>query len=389
MDELNRAIGLIRQGKHDEGLQRLSALTNDPRFRADALGHRAWLLMSMGRFDEARRDYEDLVTINPADDDAQALFAESCFRAGHSGEALRRAIEVLQKNPHNRRAAELVLQVQESQGILPTKAQQGYQADGPHPPRPLNPALELLEQAPGSYPASVFPEVGRFLYVIVRFLRPNMVLETGCYVGYSTICIAQALEENGAGHVHSFDLFPPMSHYTSPVIGPTDDQLHAALAHVGAAGLSHRVTFHKGDSAALIQETLQPTGARFGFAFIDGDHTVRGCLRDWRAVDQLIAPGGLVALHDTFPENCGWLGPRTLIKMLEQAGASKYQAVNLPSPEGFGVALVQKRIESEAGDRWQPRIFDLLRDLLWETLNGRNPQTVTAWREKMLARKKR
>ena len=30
-------------------------------------------------------------------------------------------------------------------------------------------------------------------------------------------------------------------------------------------------------------------------AFLDGDHTIRGCLKDWNAVQPALKPGGIVA----------------------------------------------------------------------------------------------
>lgn len=35
------------------------------------------------------------------------------------------------------------------------------------------------------------------------------------------------------------------------------------------------------------------------FVFIDGDHSERGLLGDWRAWSPLVEPGGIVALHDS------------------------------------------------------------------------------------------
>jgi predicted O-methyltransferase YrrM len=42
------------------------------------------------------------------------------------------------------------------------------------------------------------------------------------------------------------------------------------------------------------------------FLFIDGDHTYEGVAKDWSAWKELIAPGGMVCLHDS--RNTGGLG---------------------------------------------------------------------------------
>ena len=45
-------------------------------------------------------------------------------------------------------------------------------------------------------------------YVLVRILKPNVVVETGTDKGLGTLLIAQALKENGKGKVYSLDIDP-------------------------------------------------------------------------------------------------------------------------------------------------------------------------------------
>lgn len=49
--------------------------------------------------------------------------------------------------------------------------------------------------------------LGRTLYDYVRYYKPEKVIEFGALNGYSTICIAQALRENGKGKIKVYDLF--------------------------------------------------------------------------------------------------------------------------------------------------------------------------------------
>lgn len=69
---------------------------------------------------------------------------------------------------------------------------------------------------------------------------------------------------------------------------------------------SSRVDFFAicGDSHAT--STLEDASAAaspwpFDFAFIDGDHSFEGVRADWLAWSPLVAPGGVVAFHDTWP----------------------------------------------------------------------------------------
>ncbi len=67
--------------------------------------------------------------------------------------------------------------------------------------------LEKLGQGESQFDTSLMsPFKGPFLYFLVRFTRPQMVVETGVASGISTSFILQALKENGRGHLVSVDL---------------------------------------------------------------------------------------------------------------------------------------------------------------------------------------
>lgn len=50
-------------------------------------------------------------------------------------------------------------------------------------------------------------DLGKTIYEEIRNLKPNLVIDFGVLNGYSTICIAQALRDNGKGKVKVYDLF--------------------------------------------------------------------------------------------------------------------------------------------------------------------------------------
>lgn len=49
--------------------------------------------------------------------------------------------------------------------------------------------------------------LGKTLYDYVRFVKPDLIIDFGVLNGYSTICMAQALKENGKGKIKVYDLF--------------------------------------------------------------------------------------------------------------------------------------------------------------------------------------
>ncbi len=58
-------------------------------------------------------------------------------------------------------------------------------------------------------------ETSRALYLLVRMMWPDHVLETGVANGRSTWWVLQALHRNGHGQLHSFDISEDVGHYLS------------------------------------------------------------------------------------------------------------------------------------------------------------------------------
>lgn len=363
--DLESALKKIRKGDYQAGLESLGQLiTNDPQ-RIDVFGHRAWLLRGMGRLDEATADYKQLCVLKPDETEPRVLLADCLRLKGDVEEAARLVGEVLAITPMDARALNVLKACQDARGVsLPVE----WRVDPANqvPVRPLNPVIEAIEAEPASYPISSYPEVGRFIYSVVRCLRPKLALETGTFIGYSSLCITQGMQDNEMGHLHTFDLFMDRDNYTSPVLGACSNGLDIARGHLEHAGLSHRVTFHKGDSSSEIAAAFGGKVPSVDFAFIDGDHRLRGALKDWQIVDECLVEGGIVLLHDTIPEKCDWLGPRYLLEELGKRASSTYHWVNIPTPEGYGIALIQKK-SSSPSPKWAPSIAELLREKLFHS----------------------
>ena len=78
-------------------------------------------------------------------------------------------------------------------------------------------------------------------------------------------------------------------------------------------------------------------------AFIDGDHTPAGVLRDFRAIEPVLNTGGYVLLHDTIPAQCTHAGPRRLLDTIDKVGAGRYERMDLYSaPLNYGLGLLRR-----------------------------------------------
>ncbi len=340
MKELESALESIRSGSYHDALRQLESLCNDGALGRQALGHRAWLYLTMGEPQRALQDYRMLQNMDPASQEVKALTALCLFELGDYADAMTAATEVLSREPRQRHAYTVLRKLQSVHGCAP-----GDYAEAPPPPpqeEPGNRVIFKLEDEGKSFPVSCHPLIGRYLYSLLRLVRPKTVVETGSYIGYSTCWIAQALEDNRYGHLHAFDLFMPLENYTSPILGKCRSCHDATKGHLEAAGLLDRVTLHPGDSPKKIVKTFTGLATEIDFAFIDGDHSCRGACADFSSIDKFLATGGLVLLHDTVPETVPWLGPRYLLDQLDRQQAGSYSVLNLPTPDSMGLGAIQK-----------------------------------------------
>ncbi len=202
--------------------------------------------------------------------------------------------------------------------------------------------IESLRTDPAAFPTSIRASVAEYLKTLVEQRKPHIAVEIGCYIGFSTLHLASALEANNQGMLYSFDL-----------------DTGKAREHIARAGLSSRVHFTDGNSSVTGNEMRHILAQGIDFLFIDGDHTRRGCLRDARVFLPWLKRGGLLILHDIYPERCGWLGPRLLIDLLQTAtnerGESSFRIVEMNELDPFGIAVCEKTADYSDHDIFKRR----------------------------------
>ncbi len=92
---------------------------------------------------------------------------------------------------------------------------------------------------------------GAVLQAFSQMLRPRRILEIGTYTGYSAICLAKGLAEDG--HLHTIDI---------------NEELQDMCFHyICEAGLEGRITQHIGKAEKIIPELDEV----FDLVFIDAD----------------------------------------------------------------------------------------------------------------------
>lgn len=203
-------------------------------------------------------------------------------------------------------------------------------------------ALRELYGHPMAFPASISPQLGELVRGLVLNIAPRMSLEIGCFMGSSTLWIASALAELGGDRkLHSIDLFNDATE--SPFCStPLRDRMAYCSDRLKQAGLSSWVELHKGDSGVLGPEVASKCGQKLDFLYIDGDHTIEGCQRDFEALVGYVSTGGYILFHDVMPDLCKWEGPAFLLDTALRKSRQFELCLFHTTPLNFGLALVRK-----------------------------------------------
>ncbi len=160
----------------------------------------------------------------------------------------------------------------------------------------------------------VEPEAGALLALLVRLMRPQLVVEVGTLFGYSAIWMARALA--GGGRLVTIEREPG----------------HAAIAkeNLAAAGLADRAEVRVGDAAAVLAGISSPVD----MVFVDADKPAYPAYLEWAR--GALRPGGLFAADNAFQ------GGRVAQPPAGDAGAAAVHAMlaDLDSDPAWAPAVV-------------------------------------------------
>lgn len=118
---------------------------------------------------------------------------------------------------------------------------------------------------------------GRLLKMLVQMIRPKHILEVGTFSGYSALCMAEGLEEDG--HLYTFEI--------------NDEQEDFTRQWIEQSPVADKISFMIGDA---ITEAPQ-LDIMFDMAFIDGDK--RTYCETYEAVLPMIRKGGFIIADNT------------------------------------------------------------------------------------------
>ncbi|KAK6203559.1 catechol o methyltransferase [Scheffersomyces amazonensis] len=140
---------------------------------------------------------------------------------------------------------------------------------------------------------NVGPKKGKIAIDEIRKIKPKLMIELGCYFGYSAVLFAKELPEND-----------PNAKYFSFELNP--DFANIARQFVDFAGLSHKVEIIVGPAAkslvnfeaSILKKDLRYTAVDFAFI----DHWKDRYVPDLRVLESLnlLAPGTLIIADNIY-----------------------------------------------------------------------------------------
>lgn len=171
------------------------------------------------------------------------------------------------------------------------------------------------------------PEEGRALYshaLEAGVLGP--VLEVGSYCGKSTVYLGEACRVSGVS-LYAVD------HHRGSEEHQPGEQYHDQELFDGKAGLMDTFReFRQTMRNAALEDVVVPIVASslvasrnwhtpLGMVFIDGGHSLEAARTDYRSWASHVVPGGILTIHDIFPDPAeGGQAPYEILKLAVASG---------------------------------------------------------------------
>jgi predicted O-methyltransferase YrrM len=138
---------------------------------------------------------------------------------------------------------------------------------------------------------------GSLLTLLSKLVHPDKILEIGTYTGYSALCLANGLSENGI--LHTIEI---------------NDELELlAASFFEESGMRERIIQHIGDADDIIPRLDE----KFDLVFIDADK--RKYLSNYNLVFPKVAIGGVIIADNTL-----WAG-----KVVQKIAANDEQTIEI------------------------------------------------------------
>ncbi|PIE22523.1 MAG: methyltransferase [Planctomycetota bacterium] len=196
------------------------------------------------------------------------------------------------------------------------------------------PALQALREATRPLELALMqisPEQGQFMRVLCSALGVRRAIEVGVFTGYSTLCVALALPQDG--RLVALDI--------------SEEWTAIAREHWEMAQVADRIDLRLAPASESLAAMLTAGEAgSYDFAFIDADK--EGYPKYYQQCLELLRPGGVMCFDNAFMDgrvleaSPKERGPRLVQALNEQAFDDERVDASI-LPIGDGLLLVHKR----------------------------------------------
>ncbi|MEP5765458.1 MAG: class I SAM-dependent methyltransferase [Halieaceae bacterium] len=152
------------------------------------------------------------------------------------------------------------------------------------------------------------------------------LLEIGSYCGKSTLCLALAIGDQASvvyalDHHQGSEEHQPGEFFHDPDLFDASDGVVDTFRefrrNVRSAGVSDQVIPIVTDSVTAARHWTTP----LGMVFIDGGHSLDAALTDYRCWSGHVLSGGILAIHDVFPDaHAGGQAPYAIYRLALASG---------------------------------------------------------------------
>lgn len=193
---------------------------------------------------------------------------------------------------------------------------------------------------------------GFLYYSLARMLRPRHVVVIGSGFGFSVVCLALGMKDNGKGRLTFVD--PSYSVLTDgpfKTVGGTsqwDDPAKVAR-HFARFGVADIVTHHRMRSDEFFAKLPDLRLPTIDLAFIDGSHAYEDVRHDFMATLRHARKNAYLMLHDTniyLREFVRHAGVKRWLRQVQRR-SSMFEVVDFPFASGVAVVRVLE------DDAWQ------------------------------------
>lgn len=167
---------------------------------------------------------------------------------------------------------------------------------------------------------------GQIMRMLVQTSGASRILELGTFTGYSAICLASALPEDG--HLDTLEI--------------NDELEDLILEGFGRAGLSEKISLHIGDCKETLKRFLEE-GREYDLVYMDANK--REYCEYYELIFDMVRPGGLIladnvlwdgkVCQDPMPQDKQTLGIARFNDMIKED--RRVESVILPLRDGLNM----------------------------------------------------